>query len=44
MRQLAFAGPGRVRLYYLDFTFGPQPSLPREMVLSVSELTWPRAS
>ena len=38
IRQLAFAGPDRVRLYYVDFTSFPQPSFPREMDLTISEL------
>jgi hypothetical protein len=41
MRQLVFSGPDRVRLYNLDFTFAPQPSLSRGMILAVSELDVP---
>ena len=38
VRRLAFAGPDRVRLYDLDFTFAPQPSASRGMILAISEL------
>ena len=38
VRRLTFAGPDRVRLYTLDFTFAPQPSLSRGMFLAISEL------
>ncbi len=38
MRRLAFASPDRVRLNDLDFRFAPQPSVPREMILAISEL------
>ena len=32
-RRLVFSGPDRVRLYNLDFTFAPQASLSRGMIL-----------
>jgi hypothetical protein len=41
VRRLTFAGPDRVRLYDLDFTFAPQPSLPRRMMLAIFELDVP---
>jgi hypothetical protein len=37
-RRLVFSGPDRVRLYNLDFTFAPQPSLPRGMILEILDL------